>query len=94
MAYGSPPPESGGGGASPQKIIFVAAFSDRAGYQAGCSTDLCMAIGLHRVEETDEICLNTDFDCKKAFDSAFWKTIIQKMEEKTGSGKFFSKLPY
>ena len=58
-------------------------------YQKGRSTDLCVAIGLHRIECSDEICVNVDFDCKKAFDSTYWKTVIQQMERKTGSGEFF-----
>jgi len=58
-------------------------------YQKNRSTDLCVAIGLHKVECSTEKCINIDFDCKKAFDSTYWKTVIQTMESKTGSGKFF-----
>ena len=58
-------------------------------YQKGRSTDLCVAIGLHRVECCPEKCLNCDFDCKKAFDSTYWKTVIQTMEKKCGCGKLF-----
>ena len=50
---------------------------------------LCVAIGLHRVESQPEVCINIDFDCKKAFDGAYWVSILQQMEEKTGSGEFF-----
>ena len=46
-------------------------------YQKGRSTDLCVGIGLHRVEMVDEPCINIDFDCKKAFDSTYWKNVVR-----------------
>ena len=60
-------------------------------YQKRRSTELCVAIGLHRVEmklkHSRECCINVDFDCKKAFDSTNWSTVITKFQEKTGCGK-------
>jgi hypothetical protein len=56
-------------------------------YQPRRSTELCIAVGLHRVELTDLKCVNIDFDCKKAFDSTNWKTVITEMQKKAGCGE-------
>ena len=58
-------------------------------YQKGRSTEACVAIGLQKIEECPESCVNTDFDCKKAFDSTYWKTVVQEMERRIGAGSFF-----
>ena len=48
-------------------------------YQTDRSTDLCVAIGLHRAEISDENCINLDYDCKKTFDRTYWVTLLERI---------------
>ena len=60
-------------------------------YQRNRSTELCVAIGLHRQEEAvlrgQSRNIQVDFDCKKAFDTCYWKTILEKIQLEVGCGK-------
>ena len=57
-------------------------------YQKSKSAELLVAIGLNKVEMTNEPVIGLGMDQVKAFDSADWATIASEMQHKAGAGKF------